>query len=165
MLDWQDRELVLLGLIGGFGVLLVVALIWIGVLSGRLNRLQDAYRKLVGDTGVRNLEDVLAIIHERLAAMDRNAETQRERLSQCERRLATLKGHVGVHRFNAFADTGSDLSFSLAMVDDAANGVVLTGIYGRDQTYLYAKPLEKGESSYALTPEERAAIRLATQKE
>jgi hypothetical protein len=165
MLDWQDRELVLLGLIGGFGVLLVVALIWIGVLSGRLNRLQDAYRKLVGDTGVRNLEDVLAIIHERLAAMDRNVETQRERLSQCERRLATLKGHVGVHRFNAFADTGSDLSFSLAMVDDAANGVVLTGIYGRDQTYLYAKPLEKGESSYALTPEERAAIRLATQKE
>lgn len=165
MQDWQDHELVLLALTGGLGVLLVVAMVWIAVLAGRLNRLQAAHRKLVGDTGVRNLEDVLAAIHERLATMDRNAETQRERLAQCERRLSTLKGHVGVHRFNAFADTGSDLSFSLAMVDDAANGVVLTGIYGRDQTYLYAKPLEKGESAYALTPEEKTAIRLATQKE
>lgn len=163
MQDWQDQELLLLGLTGVLAVLLLAAMIWIAVLAGRLNDLKAAYRKLVGDSGVSNLEDVMAAIHKRLGTLDRNAEALRERLAQCEQRLSAMKGHVGVYRFNAFAETGSDLSFSLALIDDSVNGVVLTGIYGRDQTFLYAKPLEKGESAYPLTPEEKTAIRLAKQ--
>ena len=81
-----------------------------------------------------------------------------------ERRLSTLKGRVGVHRFNAFSDSGSDLSFSVAFINEAEDGVVLTGIHGREQTFLYAKPIDKGQSAYMLSPEEKTAINLAMQK-
>lgn len=70
----------------------------------------------------------------------------------------------GLIRFNAFDNMGSDLSFSLALLDRRGDGVVLTGLYGRDETRLYAKPLRKGVSDYSLTEEEEAAIKRSMEK-
>ena len=72
---------------------------------------------------------------------------------------------VGIVRYNAFKDTGSDLSFTLALLDENNNGVVLNGIYSREMSNIYAKPVEKGESTYTLSNEEREAISKAIQSE
>ena len=68
---------------------------------------------------------------------------------------------IGIVRYNAFKDTGSDLSFSLAILDDYNNGVVLNGIYARDCSNIYAKPIENGTSKYVLSDEEKEAINRA----
>ncbi|HEY8528743.1 MAG TPA: DUF4446 family protein [Paenibacillaceae bacterium] len=164
MQDWQENGYLVIVLAIAF-VALAAAFVWIGWLTSRLNALKAAHRKLIGETGVSNLEDVLAAIHRNLAELQKDGEELKSRLTQAEKRLSEMNGRVGIHRFNAFEGTGSDLSFSLAIVNDSASGAVLTAIHGRDQTFLYAKPVEKGESSYPLTPEEKTAIRLATQRE
>ena len=61
-------------------------------------------------------------------------------------------------RYNAFSDTGSDLSFTLALLDEQNNGVVLNGIYSREMSNIYAKPITNGNSTYTLSEEERQAI-------
>ena len=71
---------------------------------------------------------------------------------------------VGLVRFNAFKDVGSDLSFALALLDRNDNGVVLNGSYGSESSNIYSKPIKKGESSYVLSDEERYAIDIADQK-
>ena len=71
---------------------------------------------------------------------------------------------VGIVRYNAYRDTGSDLSFTLAMLDENNNGVVLNGIYSRETSNIYAKPVENGKSSYILSEEEQEAIRRAIEK-
>ena len=71
---------------------------------------------------------------------------------------------VGIVRYNAYKDTGSDLSFTLAMLDENNNGVVLNGIYSRETSNIYAKPVENGKSSYILSEEEQEAIRRAIEK-
>jgi hypothetical protein len=71
---------------------------------------------------------------------------------------------VGLVRFNAFKDVGSDLSFALALLDRNDNGVVLNGLYGSESSNIYSKPVKKGESSYVLSDEERYAIDIADQK-
>ena len=164
MLDWQENGSLVILLAVAFAAL-VAAFIWIGWLTARLNALKTAHRKLVGETGVSNLEDVLAAVHRNLAELQKNVEELAGRAAHAEKRLSEMNGRVGIYRFNAFEGTGNDLSFSLAIVNDSASGAVLTGIHGRDQMFLYAKPLDKGESSYPLTPEEKTAIRLATQKD
>jgi Protein of unknown function (DUF4446) len=69
---------------------------------------------------------------------------------------------VAVVHFDAFPDLGGRLSFSLAVLDTAGNGVVLTSIAGRAETRLYAKPVSDGRPVNAeLLPEERDAIRAA----
>ena len=65
---------------------------------------------------------------------------------------------VGLYRYDAFANVGGMQSFSLALLDEGANGVVLTGLYSRQDMRVYAKPVIKGRSEVTLTPEEQRAI-------
>ena len=67
-------------------------------------------------------------------------------------------------RYNAFNESGSDLSFSIAIVDDQLDGLVFTSIHGREETYCYGKPIVKGESKYPLSPEEIQVINSARSK-
>ena len=71
---------------------------------------------------------------------------------------------IGIVRYSAFRDTGSDLSFALALLDEKNNGVVLNGIYSREMSNIYAKPVENGESTYTLSEEEKQAINKAISK-
>jgi hypothetical protein len=68
---------------------------------------------------------------------------------------------VGLVRYNAYNDTGSDLSFTFALMDSDDNGVVVNGLYSRDSSSIFAKPLVKGETKYNLSAEEIQAIGLA----
>lgn len=154
-----------LGIVAGEGLLLLIVLIWVIALTARLSKLRKSHRKLVGETGVAQLEDVLDVLHHRLGEVESKQSLQDNRFLQQDKRLTALKGRVGVHRFNAFSDQGSDLSFSIAIVNDEQDGVVITGIHSREQAFLYAKPLDKGQSAYMLSPEEKTAITQAMQKE
>ncbi len=68
-----------------------------------------------------------------------------------------------MHRYNAFAEVGSDLSYSVALLDGNKNGVVLTSIYGRQESHTYGKPISQGMSTYPLTAEEDAVIHQTVQ--
>lgn len=77
--------------------------------------------------------------------------------------IASCIQKVGLVRYNAFKDVGSDLSFAIALLDGNDNGVVLNGIYGSESSNIYAKPIKKKESSYQLSQEEEYAIEIAEQ--
>ena len=68
---------------------------------------------------------------------------------------------VGIVRYSAFRDTGSDLSFTLALLNKNNDGVVLNGIYSREMSNIYAKPVQNAESTYTLSKEEKEAIQKA----
>ena len=68
---------------------------------------------------------------------------------------------VGIVRFDAFEDLGGMLSFAVAMLDREGSGVVLSSINGRNETRIYAKPIEHGGSRISLSGEEEEAIRRA----
>ena len=70
---------------------------------------------------------------------------------------------IGLVRYNAFKDVGSDLSFAIALLDNNNNGVVFNGLYGSDSSNIYAKPIKNGESTYQLSNEEQYAIEIAEQ--
>ncbi len=70
---------------------------------------------------------------------------------------------VGLIRYNAFKDVGSDLSFALALLDRNNDGIVLNGLFGSDSSNIFAKPIKDGKSKYQLSQEEIEAIELAEQ--
>ena len=77
--------------------------------------------------------------------------------------MASCIQKVGLVRYNAFKDVGSDLSFAIALLDGNDNGVVLNGIYGSESSNIYAKPIKEKKSSYQLSQEEEYAIEIAEQ--
>lgn len=163
MMDgWNDQ--IAMSVAVGEGLILLLLIIWLISVTSKLRKLKESQRKLVGETGVQNMEEVMHTVHARISDLDRGQMSHKSMLEQQEKRLSSLKGRVSVHRFNAFSDSGSDLSFSVAFLNEEQDGVVITGIHGREQTFLYAKPIDKGQSTYTLTPEEKLAINQASQK-
>ncbi|GAA4115242.1 hypothetical protein GCM10022215_13930 [Nocardioides fonticola] len=69
--------------------------------------------------------------------------------------------HLAVVRYDAFGDMGGHLSWSLAVVDDGGNGVVLTSIHGRNDARSYAKSVVGWTCEQQLSPEEAEAIAAA----
>ena len=72
--------------------------------------------------------------------------------------LTASMRHMAVVRYDAFADMGGHLSWTVALLDDAGSGVVLTSIHGRQDTRSYAKPVEAWVSEQQLSPEEESAV-------
>ena len=142
-------------------VAIVVLLVLVILQSIRIGRAVEAYRQLVRDGSGGSLDDVLrghvARVEEvrgRLGEIDAaQAELQHRALTSIQ--------HVGLVRFNPFENTGSDQSFALALLDDRRDGVVISSLHGRTNTRLFAKPVEGGASSHALSDEEAQAIREA----
>ena len=69
--------------------------------------------------------------------------------------------HLAVVRYDAFGDMGGHLSWSLALLDDSGNGVVLTSIHGRSEARTYAKNITDWRCEQQISPEEEEAIAVA----
>ena len=75
--------------------------------------------------------------------------------------VATSLRHLAVVRYDAFGDMGGHLSWSMALLDDLGDGVVLTSIHGRSESRTYAKNVSAWTARQQLSPEEEEAIRFA----
>lgn len=135
-----------------------IALITTVIIAIRQAKLLKRYRLLLsGDQG-KDLEQFLlgqgaAIeqLQSELAALQRRTDAL-----GTDARLHVQK--VGTVRYSAFPDMGSDLSFAIAFLDANDNGVVLSSLYGRNESRTYAKPIQAGKSTYQLSDEEKEAI-------
>jgi hypothetical protein len=146
-------------------VLALLALVGVVIMLARQQRLLGQYQHLMMGTSGGNLESML---NEHIAQVRATADRV-ESVDQLARRLEKAAyfslQHLGVVRYNPFSGTGGDQSFAIALVDGHGNGVVLSSLHARDLTRVYAKPLQKWESTYSLTDEEKQAIALAYQKQ
>lgn len=142
-------------------VLVLILLIIAIAQSVKLGRLRKRYERMMAGAGVEDLESLLLNLKMQTDSVEDEQEKQRRTLLMIEQRQRMSKSKLGIKRYNAFSDQGSDLSFSLALLDDLDNGIVLSGLHNRDSSYVYAKPLEQGTSKYVLSPEEKEAVELA----
>ena len=128
----------------------------------KLSKLRKSYSKFMEKLGNgNNVDEMLrAYIYE----VEKVANKNEEIFSYCkelDNHIAKCTQKIGMVRYNAYKDTGSDLSFTLAMLNENNDGVVLNGIYARDMSNIYAKPIENGKSKYTLSNEEKEAIEKA----
>jgi Protein of unknown function (DUF4446) len=65
---------------------------------------------------------------------------------------------IGLVRYDAFAEMGGRMSFSVALLDQGANGVVISAINGRTESRCYGKTVVNGSAEQELSPEEKDAI-------
>ena len=100
------------------------------------------------------LQRELAEIGTRLAALEQSMSRVADAVPR------SIQG-VGVVRYNPFPDMGSNMSFSLALLDGHANGVVMSVLTNREGSRVYGKAVERGSSSFPLSDEERQALALA----
>lgn len=143
-------------------VLIFVLLILVITFMCKTIYLDKKYKKFMKKLGEsENLEEDLENYMYKVERVEKQNAEILGQLSGLDKDLEGCIQKVGIVRYSAFQDTGSDLSFSLALLDEKNNGVVMNGIYSREMSNIYAKPVEAGNSSYTLSEEEQQAIKKA----
>lgn len=140
-------------------VILVLILIIIIIMNNvSLNRLETRYRKLMRGANNKNLEEMVISYLDKIDVVKEENEGMKRMYEQIQGELKTCVQKTSVIRYRAFEDVGSDLSFSVALLDGNHDGVILTSIYGRNESTTYAKPIDKGISRYDLSQEEKKVL-------
>lgn len=123
---------------------------------GKMKNNYNSFMEKIGDG--HNIQENLEKYIKQVEKVEGENNKLREYCKLLEQNVAGCIQKVGLVRYSAFKDTGSDLSFTLALLNKDNTGVVLNGIYSSEISNIYSKPVEKGESSYTLSEEEKQAI-------
>lgn len=126
-----------------------------------LSKTQKMFFK--GKTG-KDLEGVLLEIAKQT---ENNTTTQQKLYKKVQELIHATNNsysNIGIIRFNPFQDTGSNQSFVVALLNNEQDGFLLTSLFTRQGTNVYAKPILNAQSEFQLTQEEEQAIHIATSK-
>lgn len=146
----------------GVNFLLIFILLLMNLSNkSKIKKLKNKYYKFMNGLSGVNIEAVLDDCLEKVnGVMDKNREIEQQ-INTIERNMYYCVQKVGVVRYNAFDNVGSDLSFSIALLDNNDDGLVISSLYSRDSSSTYAKPVLNSKSKYALSAEEIKAIDIA----
>jgi hypothetical protein len=128
--------------------------------SIRVKRVRDSQRSLLGG-GRRDLVDFAVSLQGRVDDLNSAVDEVAAGLARVDRRVDGTVTNTAIVRYDAYEDTGGHQSASLALLDSARSGVVVTAIQGRDYARIYMKELDRGKASVALSPDEQEAVERA----
>jgi hypothetical protein len=144
----------------GAAVIAVLALLAALLVVVRIRRLRAGQAVLLGE-GKTDLVDFAVSLQGRIDDLHRAVDEIAAGLVRVDRRVDRSVTNTSIVRYDAYEDTGGHQSASLAVLDSARTGVVVTAIQGRDYARIYMKELDRGRASVALSPEEAEAVERA----
>ena len=138
------------------GLVLILCIIMIFQSLG-LSRLRKRYDTMMtGEQTGTSFEKMMLDHIEEVRAVAEENEKLRDKTKALDELL-----QLAITKVRAFEDMGSDLSYAVALLDSNNDGVILSSIFGREDSRSYVKPIEHGTSSYTLTAEEEQAMKKA----
>lgn|SRR3712207_1213729 len=146
-------------------IVLVIVLILLVIIQFKMiNRVEKRYRKFMRGTDNKNIEELINFYLQNVDKALEETQGIKDLYNSLNEKLDTCIQKVAIKRYRAFEDVGSDLSYSIALLDGKNNGIVITGIYGRNESTTYSKPIDKGISRYELSDEEKYVLTEAINK-
>ena len=151
-------EALIVAIVGAaVGVVVLGLASWASI---RVKRVRDAQRSLLGG-GRRDLVDFAVSLQGRVDDLHGAVDEVAAGLARVDRRVDGTVTNTAIVRYDAYEDTGGHQSASLALLDSARTGGVVTAIQGRDYARIYMKELDRGRPAVALSPEEQEAVERA----
>lgn len=141
----------------GAAVAASVALLLAIGYSIALRRVRQGQLVLLGG-GREDLVDFAVSLQSRVDALNGSVDEVAAGLARVDRRVDETVSKTAIVRYDAYENSGGHQSASVAMLDSARTGVVLSAIQGRDYARIYIKELDRGRASVALSPEEQEAV-------
>lgn len=142
-----------------FAVIILLLVVWISIVSAVMYRMIRHYNRLTGSTTGKTLKDVLELIVKYQKDLGKRLKGAEDDIKKLGGETKLCIQRVGIVRFNPFSDTGGSQSFSLALLDGADNGIVITSLYARNGNRFYIKQVRSGHGvGLDLSKEELTAI-------
>jgi hypothetical protein len=126
----------------------------------KVRRVRAAQLVLLGG-GKSDLVDFAVSLQARIDDLHRAVDEVAAALSRVDRRIDDCVSKSSIVRYDAYEDKAGQSSATIALLNAARSGVVVSAIQGRDYARIYMKELDRGRASVALSPEELEAVERA----
>ena len=143
-------------------VVMLLLLIAFFVMIMKYNQLATKYRKFMRGANGKSLE-------ERVLSRFREIDSNKSQITDAISRIKLLEDardtsfkKISVKRYDAFAEMGGKLSYSLCLLNDDNDGFIMTSMHNRDGCYTYVKEVIKGNTYVILSDEEKEVLDEAT---
>ena len=141
---------------------MLVIIIFCIVMVMKYNQLASKYRKFMKGANGKSLE-------ERILSRFREIDSNKVQITDAVSRIKLLEDardtsfkKIAVKRYDAFAEMGGKLSYSLCLLNDDNDGFIMTSMHNRDGCYTYVKEVIKGNTYVILSDEEKEVLDEAT---
>lgn len=143
----------------GNTVVLGLVVFWLGALTFLSLRQRFFLKSLFPKSGKTDFREKLEEVLKEVGGFKQDLkgleldfkELKLEGLSHLQR--------IELLRFNPYHDTGGNISFTIAMLDNKGTGIILTSLHARSGTRIFAKPVFEGKSKYDLSSEEEEVLK------
>lgn len=136
-------------------IALIICVIVLLITTFSLNRKLSSFTR--GENG-KSLEDVIKKYLDEVDNLKKHDELISQHALDLETRLSQCVRNISISRFKAFESGSTNQSFSISLVNEKGDGVVITSLHNRDRVSTFAKPITKYESTQELTDEEQQVL-------
>lgn len=130
-------------------------------LHGKASRMAEPHRRFLEALGEVEFPADLTEFLSMLGTVHRRVQANEARVDGLANDLRGAITRVGLVRFDAFENMGGQMSFSFALTDDHANGLILTGIHSRSSFDSYCRRVVAGQPEVEISKEEHQALKEA----
>ena len=145
----------------GLSAFCLILFVYAIVLSCKLAKISKSRSTKLAEGQVGDIADCLTDHADTLTRLGSQIEKISSSQVELGNDLQKCLRKIGIVRFNAFDDVGGEQSFALALLDASKSGVIISNLYGRQDSRLYAKSIVNGNGERTLSDEERNALEKA----
>lgn len=148
-------------------ILIIIVLLqfaWIFVILIKCNKMNKRLSKFTTGSDGASLEGIMAKRFSEMRQIIKNEKQQNKDIEIINDKFLTTFCKIGLVKYDAFKEMSGKLSFSLALLTENHDGIIITSMHSREGCFTYCKEITNEESYYILSEEERLALNVAMGK-
>ncbi|MCQ2423155.1 MAG: DUF4446 family protein [Lachnospiraceae bacterium] len=140
-------------------LLLLLGLLFFNmVMLMKYHQLRDKYTEFMRGTNGKSLEERILARFKQIDKLNDRIDDTIDRVKLLEDARDTSFKKIAIQRYDAFAEMGGKLSYSLCLLNDDNDGFIMTSMHNREGCYTYVKEVIKGNTFVILSEEERQVL-------
>lgn len=146
------------------GILLIieiVLLVLIIVAFSKISKFTKKYKKFMQGKNASSLEKDIMALYEDNVFIKTSVEKNRNDIDVLFEKQKYDFQKLGIVKYDAFKEMGGKLSFSIALLDQNNDGLILNSVHSSAGCYSYTKRIKNGDSDIPLSAEEKKAVERA----
>ena len=148
----------------GLSVITLISIILLISTLCKLKKLRRRVDALTRGKDTESMEDIMLNFFERIESLENHGQNVDGDIKVMKNTLKNTYQKTGLVKYDAFREMSGALSYSLALLDQKNDGILISSMYSREGCYTYAKDVVNGECKINLSEEETEALKQAVAK-
>lgn len=140
----------------------IIAIIAIGIVSVLTLALHlllyTRVKKLFRGGKAQNIDDILVAYRVAIEDIYESLDQTKNIIDNHENRIKKAVTTPKTIKFNAWGDMSGAQSFTTKITDEEGNGVIMSTLYAREKTSIFAKPINNWSAEQELSDEEKELL-------